>query len=716
MKSAISNTSTKSKSKNSKTLSWSSPLEDLLSKNSTSTIEKLNSAKIFTLLDLLWVFPLRIVELPPTRSFSYLEQDKIFIGKAKVLNIQARPNFRARGKGRALLYNIVVYVKDLYSEQIITLKWFNCYSSVKDKISKCDLIEFLGTPTQFQNQWQITNSDFYPIANIDDPSHFSVVSNDLKIQYPTIKGIAGPNIKKIFDKIPNSLWDEIEESLPEKLLNEKKFLSLSNSFKVIHAKIKPNTELFEKTNQRLIYEEFFEGQLKIFLRRKFFKKPKAPSFKITDESFLKLSTFFPFAFTPDQTSTLNEIRNDLSMNSPMMRLVQGDVGCGKTWVAFMTSLIVIQNKAQVAMMCPTEALALQHYIEANELFEKNGIRVSLLFGSTSPKEKKIILEKLLSQEIDFIIGTHSLIQETVVFKNFGLAIIDEQHKFGVDQRIKLTSKGSGTHCLIMSATPIPRSLSLTQYGDLDISTIKSMPSGRKGHKTRIVKEDTFLQFLNFIKTRISLGEQVYVVVAAINENPEMDFHNLDCVLARFKKYFPEQNVSGLHGQLKSKEKEDVFKLFKENKIQILVSTSVIEVGINVPNATIMAIMNPERFGLSSLHQLRGRVGRGDKPGFCFLVVDKSLSNVAIERLKVIEQNTDGFKIAEEDLRIRGEGDLFGTDQSGSDDQKRFANIVTHADVLYSAKNDADRLIREENPEVMHLLEKFSKDERVFTTV
>ena len=258
-----------------------------------------------------------------------------------------------------------------------------------------------------------------------------------------------------------------------------------------------------------------------------------------------------------------------------------------------------------------------------------------------------------------------------------IAIIDEQHKFGVEQRLKLVSKTKGAHCLIMTATPIPRSLSLTQYGDLDISTIKVMPKGRKGHKTRIVTPDNFSNFLNFINTRLSMNEQVYIVVPAINESETQDFLHLTQVLEKFKAIFPEYKVCGLHGQLKSEEKSRAFKDFKNHEIDILIATSVIEVGINVPNATIMAILNPERFGLSSLHQLRGRVGRGSKPGFCFLVNDKKVSLESMNRLKVIEQNNDGFSIAEHDLKIRGEGDIFGKNQSGSITTKKLANIVIH---------------------------------------
>lgn len=696
-------------------LSWNSPLSSVLGKASIKTVEKLSSAGIRELSDLMWIFPLRVIELPPLQSFDAIEEGKIFIGRAKILNIQARPNFRVRGRGKAMLYNINVHVQDTFSNKIISLKWFNSYGSVTQKISKCTWIEFMGTASSYQGQAQFSNPDFFAIENPDSESSFSTISNDLKIQYPTVNTIPGIQIKKIIDKIPTDLWTAIPDSLPLSLLQKKQFLSLSESFQVIHAKIKPTPELEKKAENRLIYEEFFEDQLKIHLRREFYKKPKAQTFKLSNDFFLRSVKFFPFSLTADQENTLKEIANDLKGPHPMMRLVQGDVGCGKTAVAMIAALIVIENGAQVAFMCPTEALALQHYLSAQELFSKEKYRIRLLLGSTPAKEKKIIFKDLIDGNIDFIIGTHALIQETVKFKNLGLAIIDEQHKFGVDQRIKLTSKTEGTHCLIMSATPIPRSLSLTQYGDLDISTIKSMPLGRKGHKTRIVTKETFQHFLNFISTRLSLKEQVYIVVPAIIENPEQDFHNLENILERFKQYFPQYKVMGLHGQMKSDEKIKMFTDFKNHNIDILVSTSVIEVGINVINATIMAIMNPERFGLSSLHQLRGRVGRGAKPGFCFLVNDKDISQNSLERLRVIETNTDGFKIAEEDLRIRGEGDLFGTEQSGSESQKRLANIILHSDILNEARGDALSLIQAKDSHIQLLLEKFSRDDRIFTT-
>ena len=682
------------------------------------SVEKLNSVGFQYVHDLRWIFPLRVLELPPLRSFNYAEEGRLFIGRAKILNVQAKPNFKIKGRGRAMLYNIMVHVQDLLSDKILSLKWFNSYGSITQKISKATFIEFMGEASVFNGQLQFTNPDFFQLENAESESPFVTVSHELKIQYPTVNTVPGIQLKKIIDKIPMALWNAIPETLPKGLLTQKQFLSLAESFKVIHAKTKPTPELLAQAEKRLIYEEFFEDQIKIFLRRQYLKKPQAKSYSIDEKTFETFCARYPYQLTTDQLNTMSDVRNDLNGPHPMMRLVQGDVGCGKTTIAMIAAMIVIEKGGQVALMCPTEALATQHYFSTRELFDEKNYNVKLILGSTSAKEKKLIQKELAEGEIDFIIGTHSLIQETIQFKELGLAIIDEQHKFGVDQRIRLTSKTTGSHCLIMSATPIPRSLSLTQYGDLDISTIKVMPAGRKGHKTRIVTEQTYQQFLSFIMTRLSLHEQIYVVVAAINESIEVeqDFHNLNDMLERFKKYFPDHNVTGLHGQMKSDEKAQTFLDFKNHKIDILVSTSVIEVGINVINATVMAIMNPERFGLSSLHQLRGRVGRADKPGFCFLVNDKPISKLSMERLKVIENNTDGFKIAEEDLKIRGEGDLFGTDQSGSLNQKRLANIILHADVLYEAREDASQLIQNKDPEILALMDKISRDERIFTTV
>jgi len=713
MKSKQSNTSNKN-------ISWSSSLEELYPKGLTKTAEKLFSAGYSQIKDLLWLLPLRIQELPTPQKFHSARESYLFSGRGEVLSCRTTPNFKAKGKRGAVLLNISVVVRDLYSSETITMKWFNSYSSVSKKIESLKYVEFLGTIQSYQGQKQVINPDIKEITGSEEIIENKGHLKPLKVQYPTINGVGTSHIKRVIEKIPAKMWRDIPEFLPEQTISNRGFLPIDECFRILHGKL-IDTEIWteerqEQAKDRLIYEEFFQEQIKIHLRRASQKKPVGQNIKTNDSDLKLFSELFPYSLTTDQTKVLKEIQKDLSSGTPMMRLVQGDVGCGKTSVAIISALFAVKNDKQAALMCPTESLALQHFLEVKDLFKETSYDVALLLGSTTNKDKKQILLDLISGKIDFIIGTHSLIQDTVMFKDLGLAIIDEQHKFGVSQRQKLVSKTAGAHCLIMTATPIPRSLSLTQFGDLDISTIKTMPSGRKGHKTRIVTPENFENFLTFVNTRLSMGEQVYVVVPAINESATQEMLHLNQVLEKFSKIFSQYNVVGLHGQMKSDEKADVFKKFKNHNIDVLIATSVIEVGINVLNATVIAIMNPERFGLSSLHQLRGRVGRGQKPGFCFLVNDRRISLESMQRLKVIEDNNDGFNIAEEDLKIRGEGDLFGANQSGSTTSKKLANIVVHQPILLQAKEDLTNLLRENNPKFMDLVEEFAIDQNVFSTI
>ncbi len=713
--------STKSNPSNSKRIEWSSPLSTLFSAKGGATLDGLLEAHFRKVEDLLWIFPLRIEELPPVRPFSYASEGLLFKGQGKILNVQSRANFWAKGRRGALLQNVSVHVKDLHSEEILLLRYFNCYSSVVQKLKGLELIEFSGEVTAAKGEKYLANPQCDALVEKADLSQTSDMPLELRIHYPTVNGLAGKFLQKVLDKIPQKLWEEIPESLPEFIVKERKLLSKTLTFNILHGRKQNvpewNEHLEREAKSRLAYEEFFHEQLKIYLRRKFFKKPEAQIFISEDSYFEGLLKKLPFTLTEDQALVLKEIRADLLLGHPMMRLLQGDVGCGKTAVASLASLMVLQEKGtQVALMCPTESLALQHFESLTKQLPE--LQVTLLLGSTPLASKKQIQAKLASGDIRFIIGTHALIQESVSFKNLAMAIIDEQHKFGVEQRLKLTEKAPGVHCLIMTATPIPRSLRLTQYGDLDISTIKTMPVGRKGIKTRIVSPENFENFLSFIKTRMSMGEQGYVVVPAINESETLDIRHLEEVSEKFTKYFPEFKIATLHGQLKADEKAKAFKSFLAHEHDLLVATSVIEVGINVPNASFMAIMNPERFGLSSLHQLRGRVGRGDKPGFCFLICDKKPALESLERLKVIEEHTDGFIIAEEDLKIRGEGDLFGTEQSGVQ-TRRFANSFLYPKELEKAIEDAKRCLDRTSPNderLEKLLEKFATDLKVFTTI
>lgn len=690
-------------------LSLHSPISALYAKPST-TVKSLNTAGINTIEDLFWLLPRKLIKLPPPQSFDHAELGEYFRGIGKILSIQARPNFRAKGKNRAMLYNINLVVQDHASSQVINLKWFNCYGSVQKKLASLDNIDFLGIISEYNDQLQISNPEY------STPEE-NEIEEGLRIIYPTIASINSTNIQKVINKIPEYLWLEMPENIPSHIKEKNDFLSRAESFIYLHGKINPkdwNEEVYQKARQRLIYEEFFLDQVKISMRKEERSKLHGVQIPLSLDDISYFEHFFPYQLTEDQALTLKDIYKDFISGQPMMRMVQGDVGCGKTTVAMIASFWAISKGLQVAFMCPTEALALQHFESIKQIMPEY-VKLQLLLGSTSAKDKKTIQNSLETGEVNFVIGTHSLFQESVNFKNLGLAIIDEQHKFGVQQRIKLTNKGDGVHCLIMSATPIPRSLSLTQYGDLDLSIIKTMPSGRKGTQTRIVTPDKFEKFLGFVKTRVEMGEQVYIVVPAINESIDQNINDLNSTFEKYQHFYPQFRIAKLHGQLKADEKSKIFKEFGEHKIDILLATSVIEVGINVLNATIMAILNPERFGLSSLHQMRGRVGRGSKPGFCFLVTERELPEDSLKRLQVIEESNDGFKIAEEDLSIRGEGDLFGQEQSGVVSQKRIANIITDQKILYKVLKDYKDL--DSNDQfILSLKDKITADEKILSTI
>lgn len=657
-------------------------------------MEKLIEVGIETIEDLLWVMPLRVQKVPGIRPFSEIEAQKLFLGKGKITQLNFYPAFGRKGKGRVQLFNANVLVKDSLSENFIRLRWFNAYPNIKKQLEQLNEFVFLGTPTEAKDEIIIANPQINPVK---------VNENEVIVEYPTINTIAGRHTKALIDKIPDSIWNT---ELPDPTLHP---LGLIEALKVIHGK---NTKVsFEQAVERLKYQEFFNNQIKARARRERNKALNAPVI-ISNKNY---SNLFSYELTNDQKLVLEDIKLDLKQNYPMMRMVQGDVGCGKTSVAIIAALMAIENKKQVAFMCPTEALASQHYKTLEKTLPKN-IHFALLLGSTSQKDKKQIYADLKSGKIDLIIGTHSLIQDSVEFKDLAMAIIDEQHKFGVGQRLKLFSKGQGVHSIIMSATPIPRSLQLAQYGDLSISTIRELPGGRKGIKTRIVTPENKPKFLSFVKTRLSLGEQIYVVVPAIEESLTTDMKSVAEVYDQYLHYFPEYKVEVLHGQLTSDEKQTVMNCFEKGEIDILVSTTVIEVGINVLNSTVISIYSPERFGLSTLHQLRGRVGRGEKPGFCFLVLDKKLQDDSMKRLEIIEKTIDGFEISEADLQFRGQGELFGLNQSGHDSGFKLANIFEDRSIFEQVSRDINKLESTQTEVLNNLLMKEVQNLHVSTTI
>jgi ATP-dependent DNA helicase RecG len=701
----------RSKTSNTSNLTWDSSLEIFQSgKKPSPTLDKLISAGIHTLKDLLWMLPLRIHRTPKAQSFTFAQIGQLFRGKGKIIHCQVTPAFGRRVKGKFIMFNGHMVIKDDQGPETLSLRWFNLYPNQKKQFEAMSEIEFLGTVQDYKAQKQIIN----PQIIAQDSS-----LSDYLIEYSTINKVSGTFTKKYIEQIPAPLWDQISPTLPA--LDYEHVLKLSEAFKILHGRYpisQFSPDLKAKAEERLAYEEFLQDQLKILTRRKYIKRKDATKFEVPEKILKKYLSELPFELTTDQNKVIHEIIEDLGSGHPMMRMIQGDVGSGKTIVAFLASRIVSEQGKQVAIMCPTEALAQQHYKSFQELIEKHNLKItlSLLLGSTKAKEKKEISKSLENGEIHLLIGTHSLFQDSVKFHNLGLAIIDEQHKFGVEQRLKLVSKGEGVHCLIMTATPIPRTLSLAHYGDLDMSFIRTMPAGRKGIKTRITEVVNYEKYLQFVAQRLSQGEQAYFVFPAIEESETTDLNNVKESIEKYKKLFPQFKVEMLHGKMKSDEKEAVLNLFYQNKIHILVSTSVIEVGINNPNASIMSIYHPERFGLSSLHQLRGRVGRGERPGFCFLVLDREISPDAMERLKVIENSTDGFVIAEEDLKFRGEGDLFGVDQSGTVTSKKVANFLTHGHILEKVIIDLKKLETSAPEELMPTLEKLAKDQKILDTI
>ena len=477
---------------------------------------------------------------------------------------------------------------------------------------------------------------------------------------------------------------ELPEILPAEVREVHQYMTRYDAFKMMH--FPESSERYEEARHQLAYEELFVMQSGLALLRNKEQCHKGPKMGPNGDLMAQCIENLPFSLTGDQQRALEDIRIDMEDERPMQRLLQGDVGSGKTVVATLSLLKAIENGYQGALMAPTEILATQHYEGITEVCGNLGITIELLTGSTTKKEKERIYEGLADGSIHMIIGTHALIQEGVNFHNLGLVIIDEQHRFGVEQRARLQQKGTYPHVLIMTATPIPRTMTLSVYGDLAVSLIKEMPPGRKPVKTYAVDSSYKERLRTFFGKEMAEGRQVYVVCPLVEESEKLDLQAAEELYLELKEYFYKAYEVGLvHGRMKPSEKDEVMNAFHKGEISLLVSTTVIEVGVNVPNATIMCIEGAERFGLSQLHQLRGRVGRGSHQSYCILVSD-SKNDVSQERLKLMEQTQDGFELAEQDLLLRGSGQLFGLAQSGLPDL-RVANIIKDIEILVQARKD-----------------------------
>jgi ATP-dependent DNA helicase RecG len=516
--------------------------------------------------------------------------------------------------------------------------------------------------------------------------------------------------------------DQIAETLPPDLVKRQRLVSRSVALREIHfpaddASLAEYEAARSRAHRRLIFEEVFWLALGLALKRgKRIKESKGANINLNDGIKKRIASVLPFKLTEAQRKVVKEIFRDLRSEAPMNRLLQGDVGSGKTIVALITMLTAMENDYQSALMVPTEILAEQHARNLKRILAKSPYRIELLSGSLKAGDKKRLREAIARGEVNAVIGTHALIQESVAFKQLGLVVIDEQHRFGVMQRAELRARGMNPDVLVMTATPIPRSLAMTVYGDLDVSIIDEMPPGRTPIVTRVFADNASdrKEVKQLLTREVRAGRQVYVVYPLVEESEKMDLRDATRRYEYLRdQVFPKFSVGLLHGRMKPEEKDDVMQRFVKGEIQILVSTTVVEVGVDVPNASVMVIEHAERFGLSQLHQLRGRVGRGAEQSYCVLLASDKQTNVARERLGIMEQTNDGFKIAEKDLEIRGPGELMGTRQAGLP-EFRVANLVRDLDILQAARKEADFYFNQVNKsaEAAKLVERVQSDARM----
>ena len=507
-------------------------------------------------------------------------------------------------------------------------------------------------------------------------------------QYHLCKGISNLDLVKIIQNLlkKNSYF---EEKLPSNILNELNLESYDNAIRNVH--FPKDNESFITAKRRLAFDEIFYFQLSMKKLKR--NNEDAIRFEIKDETFDFIKSL-SFKLTNSQNKVLDDIFKDMASDKQMNRLIQGDVGCGKTIISFIAMFNVIKNGFQSVLMAPTEILARQHYESSKKLFSKYNIKVELLVGSLKESEKKVIREKVENGEVDIIIGTHAVFQEKVVYKNLGFVITDEQHRFGVKQRLLLSKKSKNPDILVMSATPIPRTVGLVMFCDLDISTVDELPSGRGKVNTYFVDENYEERYMNFIKKHISEGRQAYIVCPLVDESDTLELQSVINLYERLKeRYFQDVEIEFIHGKIKPVDKDRIMKNFENGKIKVLVATTVIEVGINVPNSNIMVIYNAERFGLSQLHQLRGRIGRGNYESFCILVSNNKSTNVK-KRMDIMCSSNDGFYISEQDFLLRGYGDILGYRQSG-EARFKILNIQKDYELLKLAIKYVDKLLKDD---------------------
>ena len=640
-------------------------------------LEKLNKCGIFSVLDLLLYFPRDYEFLRSNIPFNEIDEEDKQVLSCVCVGIDRDVRTKTGKTLTTIRFN--------YLGHLVLGKWFN-QGFIKSTFKIGQSYDLMGKFKKVTNRLEVIN----PIIGVK-----MAKENEIVPKY----SLKGDLSDKILIKLIGNCLEQItiRDNLPKYLLDKYKMTNLDFAIKNIHFP-KGRREL-ELAINRLKFQELFTYSMKLLMLKKNLRTKNGITFQLVDE-LRDLKAALPYSLTDAQTRVVREILRDQKSPWPMNRLVQGDVGSGKTVVALIAMFNVVKNGYQATLMVPTEILANQHYLEAKKLLEPFNIHIELLTGSTSMKEKRRIKELITTDEPLIVIGTHALIQEDVDFKNLGMVITDEQHRFGVEQRSRLINKGRRPDVMVMTATPIPRTLALYVYSDLDISAIDQLPPGRKPIDTRFFNENERNSAYDLALDEIEKGRQVYIVCPLIEEDEDMKLNSVE------KLY--NELIEILHGKMKPKEKDEIIGRFKNNETKAIISTTVIEVGVNVPNASVMIIENAERFGLAQLHQLRGRVGRGSYESYCFLIA-KAKSENTKKRMEIMTTSTDGFYISEEDLKLRGSGEMFGRRQSG-DEEFILANIYDDLNILKCAKSEARLLLDSDEPEneVKNSLERWSK--------
>lgn len=645
--------------------------------------------KIFSFEDLLYYFPYKYIDRSRTYKIKEIDGNMPYIQlRGEILNFETQ----GEGKGRRLI------ARFSDGTGIIELVWFKGIKFIIEKYKPGVEYTLFGKPTRFGSKFNIAHPEIDPIDDIIDKAP------GLQAYYSTTEKMKSHFLNsKAIQKIMYNLWKSINgplpETLPAQVIARSQVIYLTEAIQNIHFPQSP--DLLRKAQFRLKFEELFYLQLNIlrFTRQ---RQKKLGGFRF-DHIGDYFNNFYhqclPFELTNAQKRVLREIRADVGSGKQMNRLLQGDVGSGKTLVALMSMLMAVDNGFQACLMAPTEILASQHYESISELVAPIGIHVELLTGSTRKKERERIHEGLLTGDVNLIIGTHALIEDTVLFSNLGLVVIDEQHRFGVEQRARLWKKNNRPpHILVMTATPIPRTLAMTVYGDLDVSVIDELPPGRKPIQTIHQYDNKRGALYASIRKQIEMDRQIYIVYPLIQESERSDLKNLEDGFKHIQEVFPEFKVCMVHGKMKPAEKDAEMQKFVSGEAHIMVATTVIEVGVNVPNASVMIIENAERFGLSQLHQLRGRVGRGADQSYCILMTSHKLSQETRKRLEIMVRTNDGFEISEADLQLRGPGDMEGTQQSGIAFDLKIANIAKDGQILQLARDIANEIL-DKDPEL-----------------